>query len=330
MLSSTSRCALAGAACLATVIGSQEAHAQAPQGASIAAQALFKEGRALVDAGAWAEGCKKLEASLALFASASTMLNIARCREHEGRIASAWDDYHQALTLNRETRGAERRRGLEELARRGIAALEPRLPKLRVIVKGAPPKLEVLLDGKPILAAALGEALPADPGPHEIRAAAPGYRVETRSVTLAEAQPSTVELALVAEAPARPSPEAGAGKPAGVPGWAMITGGVGLGLVGAGVYFLADDLSAIHALRANCRPESGGTYCKPGYDYQRDDARKNRGFGLAVGLGGTGVLAVGAGLAGVVRGLTVKKAAPVAVVPWVAPGVAAVTLSGRF
>lgn len=326
--------AVAVAACLAGLLHGGGARAQAApatQSDSVAAQSLFKEARALVDAGKWAEGCPKFEASLAMFASASTMLNIAKCHEHDGKVASAWDDYNQALTLNRETKGGERRKGLEELARKGVAALEPRLPRLRVVVKGAPPGLEVLRDGKAIPAAALGEALPADPGPHEIRAAAPGYKPEVRTVTLEEKKTATVELVLVVD-PAAGGPAKAEGKPTGVPVWAIVVGAAGLGLAGAGAFFLADDLSAIHALRANCPEVSGITTCKAGYDYQHDNARKNRGFGLAVGLGGAGVVALGAAVFGIVRGLTVKQVEPakVAATPWLAPGTAGVSLSGRF
>lgn len=66
-----------------------------------AAEALFKAARALVEKGDYAAGCPKFEASLALNPSASTMLNIALCHEHDGKIASAWEAYNRALTLNR-------------------------------------------------------------------------------------------------------------------------------------------------------------------------------------------------------------------------------------
>ena len=258
------------------------------------------------------------------------MLNIARCHEHDGKIASAWDDYNQALALNRETRGGERRKGLEDLAQRGVSTLEPRLPRLRVVVKGAPAGIEVLRDGKAVPAAALGNSLPADPGPHEIRATAPGYRPQTRTVTLEEKKTVTVELTLVAAA--ADSSKAAASRPAGVPVWAIVVGAVGLGLAGAGAYFLGDDLSAIHALRTRCRDVAGGTYCDPGYDYAHDNARKDRDFGLAMGLGGVGVVAVGAAVVGLVRGLTVRKTepSPVAAVPWLAPGVVGAGVSGVF
>jgi hypothetical protein len=113
-----------------------------------------------------------------------------------------------------------------------------------------------------------------------------------------------------------------------------VAGGAGLALVGAGVYFLVDDLSAIDDLRASCSTSWSGTYCAPGYDYASDNARKNRDFGLFVALTGAGVLALGAATYGIV---TAPRAAPsepakagAAVIPWVGREGAGATLSGRF
>ncbi len=323
MISSTTGCA-AGLVLAGMLIG-WAARAEPTRGDAIAAQALFKDARALVEAGKWAPGCAKFAASLALVPSTSTRLNLARCHEHDGKLASAWQDYKEGLALNHETVGAERRKALEALALEGMAALEPRLPRLRVTVKGAPSGLEVSCDGKRIPLAALGEGLPVDPGTHEIRASAVGFKPEVRTVTLEEKKTATVEMDLVAD-PAAP------GAPAGVPAWAWVAGAAGIGMVGAGAYFLGDDLSAIRALRTHCREASGGTSCDPGYDYQRDNARKNRGLALAVGLGGTGLFAVGAGVFGIVRGLREKRAEPpnVTATPWLVPGAAGVTIAGRF
>ncbi|KYF72068.1 PEGA domain-containing protein [Sorangium cellulosum] len=334
------RAALALAAGAAIALGGAAARAQQPARDPVAAEALFKAARALVDKGDHAAGCPKFEASLALNPSASTMINIARCHEHEGKLATAWHDYHRALVLNRETAGEQRRRGLEELAQKGIAALEPRLPKLRIVLEGAPPGVEVQRDGTPLPAAALGEPLPIDPGPHEIRASAPGHQAETRSVTLKEGETATVELTLrpAAAAPSASAPvaaaadtnEASSGR---VPIWAWISGAAGIALVGASVGFLVDDLSAIGALRENCREAPGGTYCNPGYDVAADNARKNRDLPLFIGLGGAGLVALGVATFGILRAGSEDRAAPAqaaVVAPWIAPSVAGASISGSF
>ncbi|WP_437810804.1 PEGA domain-containing protein [Sorangium sp. So ce1078] len=330
--------AVAGlASAVAVMLAGPAARAQEPARDPVAAEALFKAARALVDKGDYAAGCPKFEASLALNPSASTMINIARCHEREGKLATAWHDYQRALVLNRETAGEQRRRSLEEIAKKEIAALEPRVPKLSVVVEGAPSGVEVHRDGTALPAAALGEPLPIDPGPHEIRASAPGHETETRAITLAEGQTETVALTLrpaaaagAATAPAQASEAPGGG---GVPAWAWVSGAAGIALVGASVGFLIDDLSAISALRDNCREVPGGTYCKPGYDFAADNARKNRDFGLFVGLGGAGLVALGVAVYGIVQSGGEKAPAPAqgaVALPWIAPSGAGASISGSF
>jgi len=297
----------------------------------VAAEALFQEARALLEKGDYAAGCPKFEQSLALNPSASTMLNIARCQEHDGRIAAAWESYHRALSLNHETTGAERQKVLEDIATKGGRALEPRLPRLRIVISRSPEGLIVQRDGKPLLATVLGEALPADPGPHEIRASAPGYRPETRSVILEEGKTTVVELSLEAEP--RVGGHAAKGGKGGVPAWAWVSGGAGLALGGAAVFFLADDLSAIKALRNNCQSDQGRTYCSPGYDVDHDNARKNRGFGLFVGLGSASVIALGAAVVGIVTAPRARKpddSAGLSAVPVIGRDRAGAAVSGRF
>ncbi|WP_437657833.1 PEGA domain-containing protein [Sorangium sp. So ce1182] len=328
--------AFAGLASAAAVaLGGSAARAQQqPPRDPVAAEALFKAARALVDKGDYAAGCPKFEASLELNPSASTMINIARCHEREGKVATAWHDYNRAIVLNRETAGEQRRRGLEEIAQKGITDLDARVPKLRVVVKSAPSGAEVQRDGTPVPAAALGEPLPVDPGPHEIRASAPGHETETRSVTLREGESVTVELTLrpAARPTAAAAPEKAKEAPGGgVPTWAWVSGAAGIALAGASVGFLIDDLAAIGALRDSCREVTGGTYCKPGYDFAADNARKNRDFGLFVGLGGAGLVALGAAAYGIAGSGGEKAPAPAAVaLPWVAPSGAGASIFGSF
>ncbi|MDI3287320.1 hypothetical protein [Polyangium sp. 15x6] len=307
----------------AIVTGAAAAHAEPVKSDPAAAEALFRAGRDLVKKGDYAAGCPKFEAALELNPSAGTMLNIAKCHEHDGKLATAWEDYHRARTLNRETAGAARKQELDDIANQGIKDLEPRLPRLRVVVTAPPAGIEVSRDGKDLPSAAWGEALPVDPGKHEVSAQAPGRKPRTVEVTLEEGKTSTVEIALEVDT----TPHKG-----GVPVWAWIAGGAGLALVGVSAYFIYDDLAAIDALRENCDVSYNGTYCASGYDYQADNRRKNLDFGLALGLGSAGVLALGAAVYGIA---TAPRSRPtesqgVAVAPWVAPGAAGASIFGRF
>lgn len=220
-----------------------------------AADALYAEGRALLKAGQRAAGCAKFEASLALSPAASTMLNIARCHEQDGKIATALGDYASALALNRDTPGMERRADLDKLARAGISALTPRVPKLRVVLTSPPPGLEVWSDGKAIPRAVLGEALPVDPGPHEVRASAPGYLPATRSVTVEEGKSVELTLTLAPapahriQAPSLNEPSGSWSKPVGIALTVVGAAGLGLGAV-TGIV----SLKQVSAIGKRCTP----------------------------------------------------------------------------
>lgn len=242
---------LMGGIFAALLLASPGALAQSSVSDQAAADALYNEGRDLLKAGKNAAGCAKFEASLALGPAASTMINIARCHEREGKLATAWAEYTKALNLNGDTAGAERRKELEELVRQGLRALEPRLPRLRIELTRPPPGVQVRSDGKELPAVALGEALPADPGPHLVRVGAPGFRDETRSVTLEEGKTTVVEFELQRMAVQRAAP----GQPS-ARGWSRPTGITlaAVGAVGLGVGAVTGVLSLnkVSSIRSDC------------------------------------------------------------------------------
>src|SRR6185369_4715015 len=97
------------------------AFAEASSSDKAAAEALFDEGRRLAQAGKFAEGCPKLEASQKLDPALGTLLNLADCNEKLGKTASAWAQYREATSLARAAGSAER----EKFASDRSKALEP-------------------------------------------------------------------------------------------------------------------------------------------------------------------------------------------------------------
>src|SRR5215831_17140782 len=146
------------------------------------ATALFKEGRALVDQGHVAEGCRKLEESQRLDPGGGTLLNVALCHEKEGRTATAWAEFTEALGIARKDDRPQR----IEFAQKHIAQLEPLLSRLIIQVPhaGDTPDLEIKRDGTAIGRPAWGIAMPVDPGDHLIEAAASGKISWKESVTV--------------------------------------------------------------------------------------------------------------------------------------------------
>ncbi len=123
----------------------------------------------------WAEACPKLEESQRLDPAGGTLLHLALCREHEGRIATAWALYQDALAQAKH----DARRDRAKIAQDRIDALAPRLPKLRVRVAPAARRAEgftVLRDEVVVGEAQWGEQIPVDPGSHVLSAKANGRK----------------------------------------------------------------------------------------------------------------------------------------------------------
>src|SRR6266699_3327978 len=75
---------------------------------SPAAEALFREGRQLLKEAQVDEACLKLAESYSQEPASGTLLNLARCHEIQGKIATAWAEYAAAARLSR-TQGREDR-----------------------------------------------------------------------------------------------------------------------------------------------------------------------------------------------------------------------------
>ncbi len=165
------------------------------------AERLFREGRALVVEGRFAEACSRLEQSQRLEPRLGTKLNVAFCHERLGKIATAWVGFQEALSTARAERDATR----EGFARTRVDALRPRVPWLRVRGPAgsgvAPPML--LLDGAPLEPSRWGQELPVDPGEHTLLAVHGGE--EYWRTTLALRESEHVEVAIPAAVPTAPS-----------------------------------------------------------------------------------------------------------------------------
>jgi hypothetical protein len=162
----------------------------APLGASTVAESLFREALALMQQGAFDRACSKLEESERLDPGGGTILNLARCYEGQGRIATAWSTYREALSFAHRDHRDERASYAEER----LASLEPRLPKLVLRLQEADRGITVFLDNVPIHAAALDTPQPVDPGVHTIRATAAGRRDFAATVKLAEREAREISL----------------------------------------------------------------------------------------------------------------------------------------
>lgn len=209
-----------------------------PSADAAAAETLFQEARGLIAEGRYAEACAKFEASQKLDPGVGTLLNLGDCYERAGKLASAWSTYRSAHAEATKAGQADRQRNAEKLA----ARIEPLLERL--VVEVSPdadvPGLEVKRNGRTLLRAEWGVAIPLDPGTYTIEAIAPGYvRYATEVTFTGGGHLVRVPIRpLVAEGSAR----AGAGGSTDTPGLGgqkvvgLVVGGIGLaGLLAGGV-----------------------------------------------------------------------------------------------
>jgi hypothetical protein len=143
-------------------------------GQSATAQLLFDEGRALTKKGDYAAACPKFVESHKLDPAGGTILHAADCHQSEGKLATAWTEYNEALSFAVRDRRADR----EKIAREQIAALAPKLGKLKITVSPEARSAEALtitIDGNLFDRAGWDAPIPLDGGKHVVDVFEPGH-----------------------------------------------------------------------------------------------------------------------------------------------------------
>ena len=170
---------------------------------SVTAQALFDEGKRLMQGGHFADACPKLVESQRLNPGGGTLLAIGLCYEGQGRIASAWANFNLALSEARREHRPER----EALAEQHIKALEPRLLRVRVVPLERSPGLQVRRGDEIIGDAQWGVPVPIDAGRYHFAASAPGKQGWEEDADLTgEGKTIDVSIPALANAAIVPSP----------------------------------------------------------------------------------------------------------------------------
>ena len=189
-----------------TTTAAIDARAEPTEGGAAAAESLFQEARKLMDAKRYSEACPKLVASQKIAPAVGTLLNLADCYERAGQLASAWARFHEAIALAQRLGRPDR----EKTARERADKLEPRLIKLTIV--SVEKNVDVKLDGNVLDAAALGTAVPVDPGKHAIEATAKGKKAFTATIDVSNRTRSpSVEIPALDADPEASQPRSGSG-----------------------------------------------------------------------------------------------------------------------
>lgn len=283
----------------------------------VAAEALFRSGREALRRGAWATACAKLGESQSLNPAAGTALNLAVCEEKQGHVASAWQRLREAIDLLPP--GDDR----IPLAQKRVLELESRVPHLTVrLAPDAPSGTRVWRDDVEVSGALFGFAQPIDPGPHVVRASAPGYQARSYRVASREGEPQDLLVEPGAKLPPPPARDSGR----------RLAAYLGFGIGGSAVA-----LGAVTGLTVIARSNERQRLCPGGSCATQpawDNAHSVDSFGKTLSLVSTTAFVVGgvALASGVYLLLSRSKegAAPVALAPLVAPDSAALSVSGSF
>jgi hypothetical protein len=180
------------AACVSVLVVGGATTRPAYAGDPAAAREQVKLGYLLAQDGKCEAAIPHFVESLKLDPKAITLINLASCEEKTARLADALGHWVDA----RARAQTEGNAAIEGEAERRARALEPRLPKLTVVVPGAPPDVEVTRDGIVLGAASMGVPLPVNPGAHALVVHAKGHEDRAESVTLAEGESKRAELAM--------------------------------------------------------------------------------------------------------------------------------------
>ncbi len=297
-----------------------------------AADALFKQAKALMAEGKVAEACPKFQASLELQRTLGTLMNLADCVEQRGLVATAHQRWGEAIAMAKESNDPR-----VTFATERRDAVAPRVPKLVLDVVRGPEELTISLAGKAVPPGRYGLPIEIDPGEAVVEVSRGDEVLHRQSVKLVEGQTQRAPVDLDAIAKAHPKKTTAQGpepRPEQrIAGFVVLS----VGLAAVASFAVLESVALAKRSEANdlgnCVDKNDVALCSPqGFDLV-EEAGLLAEVGQWVGLGGLAVVGVG---------ITLVLTAPVAdeeaesapkvtaVVPWLSPEGAGVSVGGRW
>jgi hypothetical protein len=320
-----------------------------------AARSLATQGAEALKGGRYAEAIDLVSRAQAIVHAPTHLLMIARAQTGLGKLVAAQETYLKLLREDLAPTAPAAFKNAQASAKDELAAIEPRIASLRIIVDNAAQRrATVRLDDAVVPPALLGVYRPVDPGPHTVTVFPPGQSPVKGTVELRDAEKKDIRLTLPEGPPppgvpvnAADNPDAARAAPpvdgtlqpprdVGSQGFMTPLRGAGIGVAAVGVggiavgaVFMAKGFSAASASNALapmiCTPPSfmvchGGTMMQQSQLMSDDkDAATDKNIGVAALA--VGVAALGAGVALIVIGKPRQAAAAAgpahaSVAPW--------------
>lgn len=296
------------AACVAVTLAAAAAPPARAQDNSAEVEALFNDGKKLEQEGNYAAACPKFLASFNLDHRTGTLLNLADCYEKTGMFASAWARFVEARTA--ALRAGQNDRA--DFAKQHADALEAKLSKLTVLVPHPVSGIRVTRDGTLVDAAAIGVAVPVDPGDHVVEASAPGKNAWKGTVHVGDVSDAkAIEVPELTDAPQEAPVAPVVAEKGGLSGGriaGIATAGAGVVSLGIGAVFGVIALGKESDSNKDCNVNGVANDCYPAGATLRRDA-VNDGNLSSIFLGVGGALVIG----GVVLWLTTSPSHPASV-----------------
>ena len=262
------------------------------------ADQLFKKGKKLLAEKRYPEACTAFEESDRIDPGIGAKLNVAKCYQEWGKLATAWRWYTDAESMAKASKD-DRARKIHAI----LVELDASVPRLTVKL---PPDASadgvvIKLDGIELAASALGTEQRVDPGPHQIDTIVDGAK-QTKVIPVERGSSSEVTLDVAASAkPGKPGkPRVGPGQPPAADDTlrnrrllAYGSAGGGALLLGiAGIVTLRAHGDYDYALQNHC---DGATDMCDDAGLAATHSARNR-ANIATGLTLLGLAAVGGGL----------------------------------
>ncbi|WP_394850158.1 hypothetical protein LZC95_22210 [Pendulispora brunnea] len=223
---------------------------------SSAAEALFQSARQALARGDVNTACERFAESERLDPAPGTLINLADCEERRGHIATAWQEFRDAVPMFRP--GDDRIAYAEKRAR----SLEARVPHVVLTLATRVDGVTIHRDDVELGMATLGVSLPIDPGRHRFVVRAPGRDERSIEVEIAQGQSLTVTLE-PARATAAPTPPAAKPLPTSPPPakqggssqatWGYVAAGLGGAALITGIVATLGIASAASSYKDHCR-----------------------------------------------------------------------------
>jgi hypothetical protein len=160
------------------------------------ARALAVKGIELADAGDCTHAIPALERAEALRHAPTIQERLGECQIATGLLVLGTETLMRVIRETLPANAPASFRDAQARAQKALAAAQPRIAKLKIVLEPPVDGASVAVDGAPVPPAMYGIERATDPGTHDITAQAPGFRAVTSSVTLSDGGAETVTIKL--------------------------------------------------------------------------------------------------------------------------------------